>query len=116
MIVADTAPPVMTARRQPPTLLWSPNKTMTPVTVSGIVTDATTVSVSFKVVDEYGKMQPAGTVTVGAGGNYSFVVKLEAYRNGNDSNGRLYTITVTATDAGGRIRTASTIVLVPHNQ
>ncbi len=116
VIVADTSAPVVTAVAQPPTLLWSPNKTMRPVTVTGTIIDATAVSVSFKVVDEYKKIQPAGTVTVGPGGGYSFMVSLEAYRNGNDSNGRLYTIMVTATDAGGRTRQASTTVLVPHNQ
>lgn len=114
--VADSQAPVVTAAANPPTLLWSPNKTMTPVTVSGVVTDASTVSVSYKVVDEYKKVQPTGTVTPGAGGSYAFVVSLEAYRNGNDSNGRLYTITVTAVDAGGRTKSVSTTVLVPHNQ
>jgi hypothetical protein len=114
--VADTTAPVVTATANPPTLLWSPNKTMTPITVSGVVTDASTVSVTYKVIDEYKKIQPSGAVTIGAGGAYSFVVRLEAYRNGNDSNGRLYTIIVTAVDAAGRSTSASTTVLVPHNQ
>ena len=109
-------PPTVTATANPPTLLWSPNKTMTPVTVSGKITTTSLKSASYKVVDEYGKVQPAGAITVGAGGNYSFVVKLEAYRNGNDSNGRLYTITVTATDTSNRTATAQAIVVVPHNQ
>ena len=55
-------------------------------------------------------------MSVNANGTYAFVVKLEAYRNGNDSNGRVYTITVTATDASGRTTATSTVVLVPHNQ
>jgi hypothetical protein len=45
----------------------------------------------------------------------SFVVLLEAWRKGTDSNGRLYTIVVTATDADGRSTSASTFVTVPHN-
>ena len=37
-------------------------------------------------------------------------------RNGNDSNGRVYTVVITARDAAGRTSTQSTTVLVPHNQ
>ncbi len=114
--VSDTQAPVVTATANPPTLLWSPNKTMTPVTVSGKITEPNLKSASYKVVDEYGRIQPAGVITVGAGGNYSFTVSLEAYRNGNDSNGRLYTITVTATDMGNRSTSAQAVVTVPHNQ
>jgi hypothetical protein len=36
-----------------------------------------------------------------ASGRYSFVVNLEAYRNGNDADGRIYTVTVTAQDQFG---------------
>ena len=114
--VSDTLPPIITAVATPPTLLWSPNKMMTPVTVSGKITDINLKSASYKVVDEYGKVQPSGTITVAANGNYSFIVSLEAYRNGNDDDGRRYTITVTAVDQGNRSATAQAIVMVPHNQ
>jgi uncharacterized protein YjbI with pentapeptide repeats len=109
-------PPTLSVTATPPTLLWSPNKTMTPVTVSGVVTSVSLASAKYKVTDEYGKVQPAGNITVGANGAYSFVVSLEAYRNGNDADGRLYTILVTVTDTQGRIATATAIVMVPHNQ
>jgi hypothetical protein len=114
--VSDTQAPMVTASANPPTLLWSPNKTMTPVTVSGKITEPNLKSATYKVVDEYGKVQPTGAITVTATGAYSFTVKLEAYRNGNDSNGRLYTITVTATDMGNRSTSAQAVVTVPHNQ
>jgi hypothetical protein len=114
--VVDTKPPVCTSNANPSILLWSPNKTMTPVTVSGTVIDASLASVTYSVVDEYGKIQPSGTVAVGAGGVYSFVINLEAYRNGNDDDGRLYTVKVKATDAGGRTTITITYVKVPHNQ
>lgn len=114
--VVDTTAPVVTDAASPNILLWSPNKTMTPVTISGTVTDVSLSSTTYQVVDEYGLVQPSGTVAVGANGGYSFVIKLEAYRNGNDANGRLYTVKVTARDAGGRATTAVTYVTVPHNQ
>jgi hypothetical protein len=84
--------------------------------VSGVVTSVSLASAKYKVTDEYGKIQPAGNITVGANGAYSFVVSLEAYRNGNDADGRFYTILVTVTDTQGRIATATAIVAVPHNQ
>jgi len=43
-------------------------------------------------------------------------VKLEAYRNGTDADGRLYTVLVTAKDQFGRTVSATTIVRVPHDQ
>jgi hypothetical protein len=113
--VVDTVAPVVTDTATPGTLLWSPNKTMTPVTVKGKVTDASTVTASFKVVDEYGAIQPSGAVAVDQAGAFSFVVSLEAWRKGTDSDGRTYTITVTARDATGKTGSFNTIVKVPHN-
>ncbi|HEX4914542.1 MAG TPA: hypothetical protein VFV51_11310, partial [Vicinamibacterales bacterium] len=89
---------------------------MTPVTISGTVLDARVATVTYTVQDEYKKIQPSGTVSLGANGAYSFVVRLEAYRTGQDSNGRVYTVIVKATDVAGNVTTASTVVLVPHNQ
>ena len=114
--VSDTLAPVVTATANPITLLWSPNKTMTPVTISGRITDANLKSASYQVVDEYGTIKPTGAITVAANGSYSFVVMLEAWRQGADSNGRLYTITVTAVDINNRSASAQAIVTVPHNQ
>ena len=116
IMVVDTTGPIVTEIATPNVLLWSPNKIMTPVAVSGVITDISSITASYKVIDEYGKVQPAGPITIGAGGAYSFVVKLEAYRNGTDADGRVYTVIVTAVDAGGRSTIKSTVVLVPHNQ
>jgi HYR domain len=113
--VQDTTPPAVTATAAPNTLLWSPNKTMTPVVITGTVTDASPVTASFSVLDEYGTVQPSGTITLNANGSYSFTVYLQAWRAGTDSDGRLYVVTVTAKDAWGNVGSASTNVTVPHN-
>ena len=89
---------------------------MTPVTITGRITDATLVSASYRVVDEYRRIQPSGPITWAPDGSYSFVVSLEAYRNGNDYNGRTYTVIVSATDAAGRTGTAQVVITVPHSQ
>jgi hypothetical protein len=107
--------PTVTAAANPNTLLWSPNKTMVPVSVVGMAAGSG-VTVAYSVADEYKKVQPSGTATVDSTGRYSVVVNLEAYRNGNDADGRIYTITVTATDRFGRLVSTTTIVRVPHDQ
>jgi hypothetical protein len=107
--------PSVTASAAPSILLWSPNKTMVPVTVSGVAL-GTGVTLKYSVKDEYNKIQPSGTAVVGANGAYAFVVSLEAYRTGADADGRFYTITVTATDQFGRVVSTTTIVRVPHDQ
>jgi len=114
--VVDTTPPVITETATPNILIWSPNKVMTPVTISGVITDLSPTTATYKVVDEYNKVKPSGSVTIGANGAFSFVVKLEAYRDGGDADGRVYTITVTAIDSGKLSSSKSVVVLVPHNQ
>jgi hypothetical protein len=113
--VRDTAPPAVTIAASPTTLLWSPNKTMTPVTITGVVSDASAVTAAFSVWDEYGTIQPSGPVTIGANGAYSFTVLLQAWRAGTDSSGRQYLVTVTAKDSWGNARAVSVSVWVPHN-
>jgi hypothetical protein len=108
--------PTVSAAANPNMLLWSPNKTMVPVTVSGIAAGSGVTSIAYSVADEYKKVQPSGTAPVDAAGRYSFVVNLEAYRNGTDADGRFYTITVTAQDRFGRVVSTTTIVRVPHDQ
>jgi hypothetical protein len=114
----DTTVPVVTASAHP-TSLWPPNHKFVPVTVRGHVSDASggvPGVVSYHVVDEYGNVQPSGTARVDAHGNYSFVVSLQSSRFGQDKNGRHYRIIVTATDEAGNTGSASTTVIVPHDQ
>ena len=93
---------------------------MVPVTVSGTIADSLSgvnpSTAAFAVVDEYGAIQPSGPVSLGAGGCYSFTVLLQASRNGNDKDGRQFTITVSAKDFAGNTGSASAVVVVPHDQ
>ena len=104
-----------------PSSLWPPNGKSVPVTVSGTITDSGSgvnpSTLACKVVDSYGLVQPACSVgSLGAGGAYSFTVSLVASRNGNDKNGRTYTISVSASDYAGNSASVSTAVIVPHDQ
>lgn len=103
-----------------PSSLWPPNGKSVVVTVSGVVTPGTQTippsGTTYAVTDEYGQVQPTGNITLGAGGSYSFGVSLIAARNGNDRDGRAYTIVVSATDNIGNVGSCSAVVTVPHDQ
>jgi outer membrane protein assembly factor BamB len=112
VIKIDTVVPIVTAAASPATAPKGPKPIN--VTISGSATDALSgiSSASYSVIDEYGATQPSGPVTVQANGSYSFVLSLPANRPGNDKNGHLYTIVVTATDQAGNTRTATTTVVI----
>jgi uncharacterized repeat protein (TIGR01451 family) len=117
--IADKTPPAIAISANPLSL-WPPNGNMVPVTVSGTITDADSGvnpgSGSFAVSDEYGTVQPAGSLPINPDGTYSFIVNLEASRHGNDKDGRQYTVTVFAKDNAGNLGSSSIVVSVPHDQ
>jgi len=106
----DDSPPVATISASPNSL-WPPNHQMKNVVITGSATDTGSgiASVTFTVVDEYDLVEPTLT-------GFGQTIQLEAWRNGNDRDGRTYTITATATDNLGHVTTASSVVLVPHDQ
>jgi probable HAF family extracellular repeat protein len=114
--VADKTPPAITVSASPATLR-PPNGQLVTVTVSGAITDegSGVSSAVYQVTDEYGQIQPSGSVPLGANGQYAFTVALQASRRGNDQDGRHYTIEVSATDAAGNRGRVSVTVTVPRN-
>lgn len=116
--VAQT-PPTVTCTARPNTL-WPPNGESVSVTVSGSVAVGTQPIPSdgtiYAVSDEYGQHQPNGNFTFGSGGTYSFKVPLIAARNGDDLDGRTYTINIIAGDQIGNTGTCSAVITVPHDQ
>jgi hypothetical protein len=117
----DVTPPMITVSATPKTL-WPPNGRMVPVTISGTITDAgsgvNASTVTYTVIDEYGLIQPSGSITNwnATTGNYTFTIQLQASRNGNDRDGRQYTIIVSAQDIEGNQGSKNTSVIVPHDQ
>jgi hypothetical protein len=106
----DKSAPIVTISANP-AFIWPPNKRMVEVMIGGSAGDAMSglLSLVFKVTDEYGKVEPPIA-------NFGSSILLEAWRNGDDRDGRKYTIAVTAKDLAGNEATASTIVIVPHDQ
>ncbi len=118
--VVDTTPPVIVSTSVSPKVLWPPNHKMIAVRVSAEVTDACSattweiVSISCnEAVDARGSghTSPDWTITGDA------TAMLRAERSGNGKAGRVYTITVQATDASGNQSTPATVtVTVAHDQ
>ena len=112
----DTTPPVI-ALSSTPKILWPPNGRMVPVTISGTITDTGSGvkvnSATYAVKDEYGQVQPKGTLILGPGGTYSVTFLLQASRHVTDRDGRQYTISVRATDNVGNAGSKAGVVTVP---
>jgi hypothetical protein len=112
-------PPTLSCTAMPNTL-WPPNAKSILVTVSGGVVPGTqdipSAGTTYTVIDEYGQVQPRGTIVLSAGGMYSFGISLVAARNGGDQDGRTYTVVVRAKDAIGNTGSCSTVIVVPHDQ
>jgi hypothetical protein len=115
----DKTTPAITVSASP-TTLWPPNGKMVLVTIAGTITDTGSgvnrSTATYAVTDEYGSVQPSSKVTLGVTGSYSFTIQLQASRDGNDKDGRQYTITVSAQDNVGNKGSGSTGVTVPYDQ
>jgi hypothetical protein len=119
----DATSPVIMSLSASPTEIWPPNHKMADATVSGTVSDSTTgvKSVKIQILDEYQTLNsqvftrdftpiPSDTKS------FSQPVKLEAWRNGDDRDGRVYTIRVIVTDEAGNSITVDRTVVVPHDK
>jgi hypothetical protein len=117
--VVDTTPPVIVSATVNPKQLWPVNHKMIPVLVSAKVTDTcgeatwSIVSISSSEAADAlgsGNTAPDWEITGDA------TAKLRAERSGKNKAGRVYTITLKATDASGNVSApAAVTVTVPHN-
>jgi hypothetical protein len=123
---SSTSSPVITIGSVTPAPLWPPNGKLVPVTITGSIMDADStvneITATYEVTDEYGLVEPSGSVPVDKvdeeEGSYTFTIQLplRASRNGTDTNGRQYIITVRAFDNTDNEGSAATSVIVPHHQ
>jgi len=114
--VFDDTPPVITGVTVDKPTLWPPNHRMVDVTVGYAATDNSgAVNARLSVASN----EPAnGSGEGNSAPDWDIVdahhVRLRAERSGG-SSGRIYTITITATDRFGNTSTQTVRVLVPHN-
>jgi uncharacterized lipoprotein YddW (UPF0748 family) len=119
-LIVDRSQPATTLATDP-SEIWPPNGQQVMVTISGDATDSGTgvKSVSFRIVDEYGQVEPVVEAVAGSGApflRWSRQVPLEASRRGQDRDGRTYTIEVTVTDGACNTKVATATVVVSHDQ
>lgn len=87
---------------------------MVDVNITGTITDENPYLTTIIVDDEYDLAEPK--VTIENQPNINQVIKLEASRRGDDSDGRKYIIKILATDLAGNTSLATAEVIVPHDQ
>lgn len=92
-----------------PNYLWPPNGEMINVQITGNTQDANIQNTTISVEDEYKTIQP--TIL-----GFGETIKLEAKREGSDTDGRKYIIKVEAIDKAGNKSSSTALVTVPHDQ
>ena len=111
----DRTPPHVTVAARPGEIRPGRHR-LVPVTFTGTASDDLFPihSVSFRIHDEYGRVQPSGSASV-TGGRFSITVLLEATRRGQDSDGHRYIFNVTARDLEENEASATALVTVKHD-
>jgi len=102
-----------------PDNLWAPNNSMQEVTLRGRVDmpkGCTIYEASYTIDDEYGECSGEGSFTIDSDGEFIVSIPVEASRKGNDKDGRLYTIVLSAENDSGVGMSQAIDVHVAHNQ
>ena len=102
-----------------PASIWPPLGQTVNVTLAGEGSDAVSglASVSYVVTDEYGTpLAVAPRALAGPSATWADALGVEARREGDDADGRLYRVTATLTDAAGHTTTATADVRILHDQ
>lgn len=97
-------------KKMPAHILWPLSRKPVQVNILGQTFDnlSGVASVKFTVTDEYGQVEPPIT-------KFGDKIKLVPWRNNDDQDGRIYTITVVVTDYAGNSNTLEKIVRVPNS-
>jgi hypothetical protein len=116
--VVDTTAPVISSVVPNPATLWPPNHKMKTVKVAVVAEDACG-EVTTRVVQVTSNEPPNGDGDGNTSPDWTISgdgkLQLRAERSGGGS-GRIYTITVEATDEAGNSSTGTTEVTVPHSK
>jgi uncharacterized lipoprotein YddW (UPF0748 family) len=119
-ITIDRSAPAGTLETDP-SRLWPPNAQLVSITLTGDFNDAGTglAAVVFRVIDEYGLVQPVIDPVIAVGQSalrFTRAFQVEASRLGSDLDGRTYTIEATVTDRACNTTTLRARVVVPHDE
>lgn len=104
----DKTPPAVSIDATPKEI-WPPNGKMVDVAVSGTTSDAHLYLTTTTVVDEYRRVEPIIT-------SLYQTIQLEANRDGQDQDGRIYTLKRITEDLAGNKTVRELQIQVPHSQ
>jgi hypothetical protein len=102
-----------------PNIIWPPNHSMDVVTVSGTVTMPSGCSLStanYSIEDEYGVHTGMGEFAVSENGEFTVPLPIEAWRRGQDKDGRHYKIQIFAENSAGTGTSVELEAVVPHDR
>lgn len=102
----------------PKYIIWSPNHSMEVVHVSGVVSlpgGCSLVDFGYSIEDEYGVYTGVGKISIAAGGSFTAYLPVEAWRYGEDKDGRHYAISIFAEDEAGIATSDTYYAIVPHD-
>jgi hypothetical protein len=116
LLAKDAVAPSLTISATP-TTIWPPNKAMTLVGINATISDNSGAIPSLRLVSITCDDSCASSTDIAEAsfGTDDRSFRLRAERKGG-SRGRTYTITYEASDGAGNKATATTAVLVPHDQ
>jgi len=116
--LVDVTPPTIVSVSVTPEVLWPPNHKMKTVTVSAVVTDDTDLAPTWTILSVASNEPVTGPGDVTSPDwviTSPTTVQLRAERLGTGT-GRIYTITIQASDISGNTATATVNVTVPHDK
>lgn len=102
-----------------PTSIWPPNNRGVDLTLSGrivLAENCTLLAATYRLQDEYGVYSTSDSLTVADDGSFTLTAPVVASRQGNDRDGRLYTLTIIAEDEAGQVEQGGLDARVPHDQ
>lgn len=112
----DTTPPVVSVTATP-NAVWPPNNKLVAVTITLSVKDDYDPQPEIKLESiTSNEVLAPGDIQGAAFGTDDLNFSLMATRSGTSTAGRIYTITYSVTDGTGNKSTATTTVIVPHDQ
>jgi hypothetical protein len=111
--------PVVEIASLSPEVIWPPNHSMEVVTVNGTISmppGCTLHEAGYSIEDEYGVHTGMGEFSVNGRGEFTVPVPVEAWREGQDKDGRIYKIKLFARNDAG-IGTSDVLeAIVPHDK
>ncbi|MGH9958505.1 MAG: Calx-beta domain-containing protein, partial [Pyrinomonadaceae bacterium] len=118
LTTVDPTPPTISGASADPASLWPPNHKMRDVTINYTATDTCPGTVNCTISNITSNEPVNGTGDGDTAPDWEFVdnhhVRLRA-ESGAGSTGRIYTVTISCTDAAGNIATKTVEVHVGHN-